>query len=127
MISEDSLKEISHIFCGDIEGYYSYKRGIDLVSFFNRYYRAGDVYQQGFPSRWAYVYDKIMSMLNINTADSFFDIILGKEYLIRDLGITEVEAAEKSEEILAEFNRIVGKDLCKITHSGGHYHLIRET
>jgi len=127
MISEDSLKEISHIFCGDIEGYYSYKRGIDLVSFFNRYYRAGDVYQQGFPSRWAYVYDKIMSMLNTNTADSFFDIILGKEYLIRDLGITEVEAAEKSEEILAEFNRIVGKDLCKITHSGGHYHLIRET
>lgn len=33
MISEDSLKEMSHIFCGDIEGYYSYKRGIDLVAF----------------------------------------------------------------------------------------------
>lgn len=68
-----------------------------------------------------------MSMLNAHTADSFFDIILGKEYLIRDLGITEVEAAEKSKEILAEFNRIVCKDLCKITYSGGHYHLIRET
>lgn len=127
MISEDSLKEISHIFCGDIEGYYSYKRGIDLVSFFNRYYRAGDVYQQGFPSRWAYVYDKIISMLNAHTVDSFLDIILGKEFLMRDLGITDVEAAEKSEEILAEFNRIVGKDLCKITHNSGHYHLIRET
>lgn len=127
MISEDSLKEISHIFCGDIEGYYSYKRGVDLVSFFNRYYRSGDVYQQGFPSRWAYVYDKIVAMLNAHTVDSFFDIILGKEYLIRDLKITEVEAAEKSEEILAEFNRIVGKDLCKITYNSGHYHLIRES
>ena len=107
MISEDSLKEISHIFCGDIEGYYSYKRGIDLVSFFNRYYQAGDVYQQGFPSRCTYVYDKIMSMLNAHTADSFFDIIIGKEYLIRDLGITEFESAKNSEKFLFEFIRLV--------------------
>lgn len=92
MISENSLKEIAHIFCGDKEGFYSYKTGAALVAFFNRYFRAGDVYAQGFPSRWAYVYDKLVPMLNNNTVGAFFDIILSKEYLISDLSISEIEA-----------------------------------
>lgn len=126
MISESSIKQISLIFCGDIDGYYSYKTGAVLVDFFNRHYHSKDVYGQGFPSRWAYVYNKIVELLNNRAVDSFFDIVLGKAYLMRDLGLTEVEAAERAEEIVAEFNRIVGQDLCKITHIGGHYHLIRE-
>jgi len=127
MISENSITQISHIFCGDITGYYSYKSGPKLVGFFNQYFGSNDRYQSGFPSRWAYVYDKIVNLIRSNRADSFFDIILGKEFIMRDQGITEVEAAERSEEILSEFNRIVGQDLCKITHVGGHYHLVRES
>lgn len=38
----------------------------------------------------------------------------------------EVEAAEKIESIYAKFNRIIHKDLCKITRSNGHYHLVKE-
>ena len=38
MISENSLKEIAHIFCGDIEDLYAYKTGSQLVAFFNHYY-----------------------------------------------------------------------------------------
>lgn len=108
MISEDSIKQISHIFCGDIEGYYQYKSGPKLVSFFNQYFHANDKYQSGFPSRWAYVFDKIVEMINARTIDTFFDTILSKAFIKRDLGVTEVDAAGKAEEIFNELNRIVG-------------------
>ena len=95
MISEAAIKQIVQIFCGDIQGYYSYKTGPQLVSFFNQYYRANDQYHSGFQSRWAYVYDKLVDLLNTRTIDSFFNTTLGKAFLMRDLGITEVEAVEK--------------------------------
>ena len=120
MISENSLKEIAHIFCGDKDGFYSYKTGAALVAFFNRYFRAGDVYAQGFPSRWSYVYDKLVPMLNNNSVGAFFDIILSKEYLISDLGISEIEASEKSKSILNEINQIVARDQHKLAFTQGH-------
>ena len=126
MISEDSIKQISQVFCGDIEGYYSYKSGPKLVGFFNRYFHADDRYQSGFPSRWAYVYDKIAGLIKTQAVDAFFNIILSREYLIRDLGITKVKAAEKATEIENEFNRIIGQDLCKIVQINDRYHLVRE-
>ena len=92
MISEDSIKAISHLFCGDVDGYYVYKAGPKLVSFFNQYFGSNDEYKSGFPSRWAYVYNKIVAMLNSDNVDAFFNVILGKEYLIREQGITEVAA-----------------------------------
>ena len=42
VISEDSLKEISHIFCGDAEELYTYKGGPKLVAFFRKYYNSND-------------------------------------------------------------------------------------
>lgn len=127
MISEDSVTKISHIFCGDIEEYYSYKTGPKLVSFFNQHFGSTDVYKSGFPSRWIYVYNKIVDLINTNSVDAFFNVILGKAYLIQDKGITEVEAAELSNEILDKFNQIISPDLCRITHTGGRYHLVRES
>ena len=99
MISENSLRQISHIFCGDTGGLYSYKSGPKLVSFFNQHFQANDQYAQGFPSRWVYVYDKLVLLLNSKKFDSFLDLILSKNFLMQDLGITQVEAAEKAEEI----------------------------
>ena len=126
MLSEDSIKQISYIFCGDTEGYYVYKSGGKLVEFFNSYYNAGDVYRQGFPSRWAYVYDKLVGLLNSNRFDNFLNVILSKEYLMRDQTLSQVQAAEKAEQIWNEFNRIVQADLCKITRENGRYKLIKE-
>lgn len=71
MISEDTLKYISKVFCGDIADYYSYKSGPKLVSFFDNYFDYDDVYGQGFPSRWAYVYDKLIELLNNDGFDVF--------------------------------------------------------
>lgn len=126
VISESSLKQISHIFCGDVGEFYSYKTGPKLVAFFNQYFHTEDIYKQGFPSRWAYVYDKLASMINTNTIGSYFNIILSKEYLMQDLGLSLVDAAEKSETIHQELNRIIQQDACKIVQNNGKYHLIRE-
>lgn len=125
MISESTLRTISEIFCGDIEGYYSYKSGPKLVSFFNTYCNAHDQYRQGFPSRWAYVYNKLAELINANRFDSFLTKILSIEYIMQDCDLTEVEAAERAQEIFQELNRIVHSDLYTITHSNGRYHLCR--
>ena len=126
MISSDSLKEISHIFCGDIEEYYAYKQGYKLVEFFNSHYGTKDVYASGFPSRWAYVHDKLVELLNNHNIDSFFNIILSKQYVMQEQSLSEVDAAEKSEEIYNTFNRILHRDLCKLTRNNGKFHLVKE-
>ena len=126
MISEGTLKYISQVFCGDIAGFYAYKSGPNLVSFFNSWFGYEDVYGQGFPSRWAYVYDKLIDLTNSGRIDSFFNIILGKSYLMGDLGITEVEAAEKSGEILSDLNRSLGADQFIIVRNGNEFHLIEK-
>lgn len=126
MLSENSLKQISHIFCGDTEGYYVYKSGPKLVVFFNRYFQGNDIYGQGFPSRWAYVYNKLVDLINKNRFDSFLKIILSTSYLISENEFTVVEAAEKSQEIFKEFNRILKSDQCQITKRGDEYHLVKE-
>ena len=64
MLSSDSLKEISNIFCGDTAGFYTYKQGYKLVEFFNANFGTKDVYRSGFPSRWAYVHDKLVDLIN---------------------------------------------------------------
>lgn len=126
MISENSLQQISHIFCGDTDGYYTYKSGPQLVRFFNQYYHTNDTYHQGFPSRWAYVYGKLVDLIQNNTIDTFFNTILSKAYLMSEQQLSQVEAAEKAEFFWNEFNRIVQQDQCKITRKDGKYHLIRE-
>lgn len=126
MISEDSLKQLSHIFCGDVEGYYTYKSGSKLVGFFNQYYQRNDSYGQGFPSRWIYVYDRLVELLNQNKFNSFLNIILNKSYLMVEQGLSEVEAAEKSQFILAEMNRILRTEKRKITKKGEKYSLVDE-
>ena len=79
MISESTMRNIADIFCGNIAGYYSYKSGPQLVSFFNNYYNATDQYQQGFPSRWAYVHNKLVELLNVKQIDRFLTQILSME------------------------------------------------
>lgn len=125
MISENSITQISKIFCGDVEGHYSKKSGPELVNFFNTYFQSNDKYYSGFPTRWKYVYDKIATLLNKNKNDDFFNFILSKEYLMKDLDLTEVEASIKSNENLSNINQILKKDLCVITYNNERFHLQR--
>lgn len=126
MLTSDSLREISNIFCGDTTNFYTYKQGYKLVDFFNSNFGTKDVYRSGFPSRWAYVHDKLVDLINSHQIDNFFNVILSKSYLMQEQSLSEVEAAEKIASINAEFNRIIHRDLCKITQSNGQYHLVKE-
>lgn len=126
MLSEESLKEISCVFCGDIEGYYLYKTGAKLVSFFNQYFGSEDKYEQGFPSRWRYVFDKLAYMYNHNKLDSFFALILSKEYILNEQKCTEVDAISMSEKAFTEFNRILKSNMLVITKKGDTYTLVKE-
>lgn len=126
MLSSDSLKDISHIFCGDTGDFYTYKTGPKLVSFFNANFGSNDVYQSGFPSRWSYVYNKLVVFINGNQFDRFLNTILNKKYLMQEQSLSEVEAAEKSQSILSLLNSIIRKDVCKITFGNGRYHLVKE-
>lgn len=126
MISEGTIKYIAQLFCGDIEGYYSYKSGSQLVSFFNNDMGYSDTYGQGFPSRWVYVNDRDIELISTNRINGFFDIILSKSFLMRDLGITEVLAAEKPQIVLTEFNRVLHQDQYMIVMKDNHYYLIQK-
>ena len=126
MISHETLQRISHIFCGDEEGYLSYKTGSKLVRFFNTYFHQNDKYGQGFPSRWAYVYDKLTMMLNSGKFDDFINLILSKEYIVQDMDLTQVQAAEHGQFLYNELNAIVKRDMYVITYVNGRYHLCEE-
>jgi len=88
------------------------------------YFGYSDVYGQGFPSRWAYVYDKIVDLYNSGRINRFFNIILGKQFLMQDLAITEVAAIEKSQDLCGNINQILNSDQYMLTKQGDNYYLI---
>lgn len=126
MLSDDTIKFIASIFCGDIEEYYTYKSGPKLVRFFNQYFNHNDTYGQGFPSRWRYVFDKLVYFLNSNTFDKFLNIILSQEYIMSDKQCSLVEAVTRAEKVFNELNKRLKANFYKITKNGKEYHFIRE-
>lgn len=125
MITSDTIREVSEIFCGDISGYYTYKSGPKLVEFFNSYFQYKDIYQSGFPSRWAYVHDKIIDLINNKRFDRFLSIVLSKSYIISELKCSEVDAAEKQNEILGRFNMIFNVNQYSVVGKDGKFSLVK--
>lgn len=126
MLSHETIKRISEIFCGDIGSLYTYKSGPKLVNFFNQYFGHHDTYGQGFPSRWRYVYDKIVDIYNAQQINRFFNIILSKRYIIQDWKCSEPDAAKKSEEIFNEFNKTINSDAFIIIKNGEEYNFMEQ-
>ncbi len=125
MLDSNALKEISNAFIGDSESWFEYKSGSELVTFFNQYFGAGDTYVQGFPTRWRYVHDHLVDLLNSNRIDKFFNIILSKEYVLSELKISEVEAAARIQEIFQGFNHLLRPYSFMLSSKNGKYHLAR--
>jgi hypothetical protein len=125
MISDSSIKTISSIFCGDIEGYYEYKTGAKLVRFFNQNFGYKDIYQSGFPSRWTYVYNKLLDFINNGRINEFFSLILSKSYIVNEFNCSEIAAVDKAQDILNEFNKTLKADMCSIINKGAKYYLIK--
>ena len=131
MISENSLREISSIFCGDTKDledlpFYSYKSGSSLVAFFNQYYKKNDQYGAGFPSRWKYVHDYLLDLEKINEIEAFLNIILKLEYILVDLKLSKVEAAKQQLKIINKFNLILKNDYNNIIQKENKFIMISE-
>jgi hypothetical protein len=126
MLSEDSLKRICNTFIGDEENYYIYKKGPQLVSFFNNHFGYRESYGQGFPSRWIFVYNKLVEIKNYGKIDDFFNIILETKFMETEHDCNTIEAAKWSEEAYRFFNKILNKDEYAITHVNNKYHLVQE-
>ena len=72
-LKKDGIIFISILLAGGLTFYKD-----EVLEFVNRYFHKKDVYAQGFPSRWMYVYNNIVELLNSGKIDSFFNIILSK-------------------------------------------------
>lgn len=126
VLSQDTVQKISNIFIGDEGDWYIYKKGSQLVAFFNEYYGAGEHYGHGFPSRWIYVYDKLVVLLNQNKFDSFLNIVLSKKYIAKEQGCSLIEATERVNVILEVFRSIVKVDGYIIVNNNNQFHLLQE-
>ncbi len=123
MLDSNALKEVSNVFIGDSEPGFKYKSGSELVTFFNQYFGVGDTYAQGFPSRWRYVYDHLVDLLNNHQIDKFFNIILSKEYILSEFKISEVETVARAQEIFQGFNHLLRPYSFMLSSKNGQYHL----
>ncbi len=125
MLTEGTLKHIANIFIGDEGHFFPYKSGPVIVDFFNNYLGTKDQYRQGFPSRWAYVYDKLIGLLQVGQFDSFLNTAFSTAYIMTACSCTEVEAHEKAEVLLGEIRKYVEADGYLITGRNGFYHLLK--
>lgn len=126
MLSQESLTYIAKLFIGDIESLYSYKTGPKIISFFNQYFNYTDVYEQGFPSRWLFTYNKLVELFNSNQFERFINIILSKSFLMRDGEIDEISAIEKANVIVKTINQKIKLDNLIIIKRNDKYFLIDE-
>lgn len=126
MISKQTIEIVSHMFCGDIEGSYKYKTGSELVSFFNSNFGFSDKYGQGFPSRWIYVYDKLVEFLNKGKFEEFINLILSYKFVMKEFDIQRVEAVEHINTLYDEFIKVFNRDSYLLIKRDGKYYLTAE-
>lgn len=126
MLSDATIRFLAEAFCGDTQDFYSYKKGYELVTFFNQYFGYKDVYQQGFPSRWAYTYNMIVDLINKSQIDNFLSLILSKNFVMRDMQLNEAKSIEFINEILPRLNERLKQDQHIIVKKNDKYCLVKE-
>lgn len=126
MITEETLKRICNVFIGDEGDYFSKKSGPQIISFFNGYFKQNDIYGQGFPSRWLFVYNKLVKLINEEKIDDFFTTILSVSFMMKEHDCTQVEASEWVTKTHNYINKIISKESYSLARSGKRFFLIEE-
>lgn len=113
-VSKFTIKYLSKIINGDC-GYTPYLTGSTLVELFNRYgFR--DTYEQGFPSRWLYVEEKLKKLNGtVKLAKVLEEIVDPRSYYD-----TEFKVAEAVEKI----NKIISYDGYLLIEKGKRYKIV---
>lgn len=125
-MTNETLMSISQMFCGNEGDYFSYKTGSKLVHFFNEYFGYKDIYKSPFPSRHVYLHDKLVELFNSNKLEKFFNIILSKNYIMKEFQISESEASDKIVEIHQKINYFLNMDGYLLQKKEAKYFLIKE-
>ena len=125
-MSEEFIRFLSELINGDFEGLYSYKSGSKLVNFFNQYFNYRDVYKSGFPSRWMYTYNKIVTLLNNNEINKLFNIILDKKFIMRDLKINDESAIAREKLICKKINDKAQYEGYYLIKKNGQYKFLKK-
>lgn len=114
-ISDYSIQRIGEFVAGDVAGW-PYKRGLDLVDFFNKHgFR--DVYGEGFPTRRVYAQNKIKEL---NGKLKLKDVI--REMLDPRLWINlENNGAGNVEDAVTKVNEILKYDGYEVVKDGNFY------
>jgi len=123
MLSETSLRFLSDIFIGDSGALYNYKKGYELVEFFNSHFDFEDEYGQGFPSRWYYVVEKLTQLIEMERFGEFLNTILSIDYIRSENRINNVEAARLVAEVLDTINDELSIEGYSIKKIGSGYTL----
>ena len=124
LINPEFYKTLAKIFCGDETELFTYKTGPQLVDFFNSYFGFSDVYRQGFPTRWVYVNDKLLSFSETGKLDLFFSIILSKQYLLTERQKGEVDSLEYQQKVLTELNKVCSIYSLYLSKKGNEFFLV---
>lgn len=106
-----TIAHLSKMISGDKEGW-PYRSGPDLVKFFNQYgFR--DVYEQGFPTRYLFVEEKLKSM---NNKDILKDVI--KDLLDSRNWMNTQKLLNPVDECASEVNALVKYDNYEVLRDG---------
>lgn len=125
-ISEESLRYISELFNGDIDGIYVYKSGPKIFKFFNKYFNYNDVYSFGksYPSRWNITYNKLVEIWNKSLFDKFLSIILSLSYLKTEHGVKSNDELENmSNQTMELINKVLENDGTRVVKYADRFQL----
>jgi hypothetical protein len=129
LIDKEVLNRIAKIFVGDDKEYYHYKKGWELVDFFNENFNYNHKYGfspenpeiKGFPTRYVYVSDRLEELLKEKRINKFFNIILDENYIMKEQDVSEIQAIEMLNEIFLEYNRLLKTEGYTLTKYQGKY------
>lgn len=125
-MTNETLMNISQIFCGNEGDFFTYKTGSQLVKFFNEYFQYRDVYKSPFPSRHIYLNNKLIDLFNNNKLEKFFNIILSKNYIMKEFQLNESQAFDKIVIIHTKINSILNMDGYTLQKKNLSYFLIKD-
>lgn len=126
MLLDETYRQIANEFIGDVEdSLYSYKTGLDLVSFFNHYFNADDKYYRGFPSRWLYVVEHLKEISNNDNLRQFFSVVLSSKFLRVYENCSRSTIDREIEKRIQKFNKILDKEDLYINLQNGEMKIMR--
>lgn len=96
--------------------YSFYRKGPALVDFFNEF-GFDDIYGEGFPSRWAYVDDKIREIVTQDRLVEFINYCLSEEIYFE----TQEKKYETQDQILVLWNKYLELDGFEIIRDGDRF------